>query len=312
MSRKALLFGSNGFMGGYLAAELAAHDYIVIGSDRGAASSAHACRAYYACDLLDGEAVARIVADADPDVIVNLAAISSVGLSWRAPKDTVEVNVVGTLNVLDAACALPRSTRVLLIGSSEEYTPSNDPLSEDAPTDATNPYGISKIAQERFAQLYALRDGLEIVMTRSFNHTGPGQAPTFVIPSWCDQIAQIEAAGGPGELVVGNLDVRRDFSDVRDIAAAYRLLIERGRSGEVYNVGSGRACSLHDILDVLVSHAKQPIDVRVDPALCRPTDTSVICCDGRKMEEAIGWRPQKTLEQTLLDTLESFREKRGA
>ena len=306
MGKRALIFGVNGFVGAHLARELASHGYEVCGSDLKEGCALPEVGGYASCDLADPEGVAKVVADAKPDCIVNLAAISSVGQSWRMPALTMRVNVEGALNVMEAARALETMPRVLLVGSSEEYAPKDGPLNEGDPTVSNNPYGISKATQERFAALYAERYGLEVCLTRSFNHTGPGQNPNFVLPSWCRQAAAIERSGKPGKMTVGNLKVARDFSDVRDVVRAYRLILEGGRAGEAYNVGSGRALPLGELLEAVTGFCSQDIEVEIDPELIRPTDTPFICCDYSKLREELGWVPDLSIEGTLRELYDEF------
>lgn len=306
--KSALIFGASGFVGGYLARELKAHGYEVFGSDRGESSLDPSLDAYRGCDVTDAAGVAKVVEELEPSVIVNLAAVSSVGQSWRMPQATVSVNVNGALNILEAAKAMDHPPKVLLVGSSEEYAPSTEPFKETDPLDSSSPYGISKIAQERFARLYAEQYGLNVCLTRSFNHTGPGQSAAFVLPSWCKQAAEIEASGRPGKMTVGNLEVFRDFSDVRDVVRAYGLVLEKGLAGEVYNVGSGNAVSLRQCLDEVRGFSSQPIEVEVDQALVRPTDTKFICCDAAKIREELGWAPEHCLKDTLREVFVGFVE----
>lgn len=296
---RALIFGANGFVGGYLARELGGHGYEVVGSDVADEAEHPDFEGYLAGNLLDADRVSSIVRSIAPDVIVNLAAISSVGQSWKAPALTMQVNVVGTINLLEAARALGESPKILLVGSSEEYAPSDRPLKEDDPLDATNPYGISKVTQERVAEIYGERYGLRIYRTRSFNHTGPGQSTRFVIPSWCKQVAEIEKSGAPGTLSVGNIGIYRDFSDVRDVVRAYRAVLERGRLGEVYNIGSGCAYQLSDIAEMVCGFSGQEIAVRVSANLSRPVDCSYICCNNIMIQEDTGWQPRYKLSETL-------------
>ena len=306
MGKRALIFGVNGFVGAYLTRELDSHGYEVCGSDLKESCALAEVGRYASCDLADPEGVVKVVADAKPDYIVNLAAISSVGQSWRMPALAMRVNVEGTLNVMEAARALETMPRVLLVGSSEEYAPKDGPLNEGDPTVSNNPYGISKATQERFAALYTERYGLEVCLTRSFNHTGPGQNPNFVLPSWCKQAAAIERSGKPGRMTVGNLKVARDFSDVRDVVRAYRLILERGRAGDAYNVGSGRALPLGELLEIVTGFCNQDIEVGIDPELIRPTDTPCICCDASKLREELGWVPERNIEDTLREIYQGF------
>lgn len=308
MGKRVLIFGVNGFVGAHLARELASRGYEVCGSDLKEGCALPEVGRYASCDLADSEGVAKVVADAKPDYIVNLAAISSVGQSWRMPALAMRVNVEGALNVMEAARALETMPRVLLVGSSEEYAPKDGPLNEGDPTVSNNPYGISKATQERFAALYAERYGLEVCLTRSFNHTGPGQNPNFVLPSWCKQAAAIERSGKPGRMTVGNLKAARDFSDVRDVVRAYRLILEGGRAGDAYNVGSGRALPLGELFQIVTGFCSQDIEVGIDPELIRPTDTPCICCDASKVRDELGWVPERNIEETLREIYEGFLE----
>lgn len=303
---RALIFGVNGFVGGYLTKELADHGYEVIGSDMGEAAAHEGMSGYYPGNLLDADRVSEIVCATCPDAIVNLAAISSVGQSWKVPALTMQVNVVGAINILEAARATRESPKILLVGSSEEYAPSDKSLKETDPLDATNPYGISKVTQERFAELYGERYGLRIYRTRSFNHTGPGQSTKFVIPSWCKQVADIERSGKPGVIHVGNLDVVRDFSDVRDVVRAYRMLLESNYAGEAFNVGSGEALPLCDILGMITSLSTQAITVERDRTLYRPGDTPHICADVNAIASKIGWTSERSLGETAQALYQGF------
>ena len=296
---RALIFGVNGFVGGYLTRELACHGYEVIGSDMGEAAAHEGMSVYYPGNLLDADRVSEIVCASRPDAIVNLAAISSVGQSWKVPALTMQVNVVGAINILEAARATRESPKILLVGSSEEYAPSDKPLKETDPLDATNPYGISKVTQERFAELYGERYGLRIYRTRSFNHTGPGQSTKFVIPSWCKQVADIERSGKPGVIHVGNLDVVRDFSDVRDVVRAYRMILESECSGEVFNIGSGEARSLRAILETVILQSAYEVGVEKDESLYRPSDNPFTCASIESIALKIGWAPTYGFAETI-------------
>lgn len=308
MAGRVLIFGVNGFVGGWLTREFAEHGYEVVGSDLGEAAAHEGLPGYFPGDLLDAGRVAAIVRDAHPDIVINLAAISSVGQSWKVPALTMQVNVVGTINILEAARTIEDSPKVLLVGSSEEYAPSDKPLKETDQLDATNPYGISKVTQERVAELYGERYDLRIYRTRSFNHTGPGQSTKFVIPSWCKQVADIEKSGKPGVIHVGNLDVVRDFSDVRDVVRAYRMILESDYAGEVFNVGSGRAVSLRKLLAAVVVQSSQHVDVVVDENRIRPTDTPFICGDVNHIATQLDWEPSFPIERTIADLTTFYAE----
>ena len=304
--KKVLIFGIGGFVGRYLSEEFKKNGYEVAGSDVRRTDSIPEYVSFTAADLLDGNVVKALVADVSPDMIINLAAISSVGLSWKIPQTTVSVNVVGALNVLEAARALPEKPKVMFIGSSEEYQAADSPMDESTPLDANNPYGISKVTQERFARLYRSQYGMKVYCVRPFNHTGVGQRDSFVLPSFCKQAAQISKSGAPGVIHVGNLSAKRDFSDVRDIVRAYRMIIESDESDTIYNVGSGQAYGLDELLNYIVSLSPLKIEVQVDPERVRPIDTPLICCDHSLITERLGWKPEYTIFDTLKSMYEAF------
>ena len=304
--KKVLIFGIGGFVGRYLSEEFKKNGYEVAGSDVRRTDSIPEYVSFTAADLLDGNVVKALVADVSPDMIINLAAISSVGLSWKIPQTTVSVNVVGALNVLEAARALPEKPKVMFIGSSEEYQAADSPMDEKTPLDANNPYGISKVTQERFARLYRSQYGMKVYCVRPFNHTGVGQRDSFVLPSFCKQAAQISKSGAPGVIHVGNLSAKRDFSDVRDIVRAYRMIIESDESDTIYNVGSGQAYGLDELLNYIVSLSPLKIEVQVDPERVRPIDTPLICCDHSLITERLGWKPEYTIFDTLKSMYEAF------
>ncbi len=309
--KTALIFGASGFVGAYLARELHANGYSVAGTDRTESCAVEEVDEYRSADITDAESVKQLVADIRPDAIINLAAISSVGQSWTIPQQTVNVNVLGAINVFEAVKAADYPAKILLIGSGEEYAPSEEPLTEESPVSALSPYGISKVMQGQFSDLYASKFGLDIVRTRSFNHTGVGQTDTFVLPSFCKQAAQIAATGKPGTIEVGNLEVVRDFSDVRDIARAYRLLLEGDYSGQVFNVGSGVGHSLRQLLDTIISFADVDIEVIVAPERLRPSDNPVSVCDYTKLAVATKWRPEYTVNDVLQNMFEHYRAESG-
>ena len=231
--KKVIIFGVGGFVGNYLAQEFLAHDYQVYGSDIVECVKLDERVHYRQADLLDAGNVKQVIEDIVPDVIVNLAAISSVGMSWGMPQKTIEVNVVGALNIMEAARTLPQSPRILFVGSSEEYETTEADIDENIPLNANNPYGISKMTQENFAKLYRERYGMQIYCVRPFNHTGIGQKDTFVLPSFCKQVAEIEKTGKQGRMQVGNLTAIRDFSHVKDIVRAYRMIVESDRCDRI-------------------------------------------------------------------------------
>lgn len=303
----ALVLGANGFVGQWLARELREHGYRVCASDvQPKPSTWLVCDFYQSSNLLEVDTLAHLFEVTQPNQVYNLAAVSSVGQSWRNPALTMRVNVEGTVNLLEVCRTMDSKPKVLLVGSSEEYAPSGEPLSEDSPLAATNPYGISKEAQGRIADMYFREYNLPVYRVRAFNHTGPGQASAFVLPSWCRQTAEIERSGQPGSIRVGNLEVSRDFSDVRDVVRAYRMLMESDCAGEVFNVGNGISRPLRELLDLIISFCSQEVTVEVDPVLLRPADNPVISCDASRIESALGWKPSFPIESTLYDLFSSF------
>ena len=230
--------------------------------------------------------------------MVNLAAISSVGASWKDPASTIQVNVIGTLNLLESIAKNCPKAKTLLIGSAEEYAQKGTPLNESCEREASNPYGISKIAQENFAELYRKKYGMQIVCTRSFNHTGVGQKTTFALPSFVKQIADIEKSGKPGAIKVGNLEAFRDFSDVRDVVHVYRMLLENNTEFDVYNVGSGIAHKVGDLLQTIIDFATVNIDIVQDSEKMRPVDIPFQCCDNSRIVKLGYWKGTR-IEETL-------------
>ena len=273
---KTLVVGASGFVGGYLVRELVQAGHQVVQAN------------FPEFNLLEKSAVDAAVQNADPDYVVNLAAISSVGESWKNPVMTVDVKIKGTLQLLDAVQRFAPSAKVLLIGSAEEYAAKNSPLVEADTLEASNPYGITKIAQENFAELYRKKYGMRIVCTRSFNHTGIGQTPTFALPSFCKQVAEIDKSGKPGKIYVGNLTAVRDFSDVEDVVHVYRMLLENDNAWAVYNVGSGIAYSMQELLQTIIGFAKVPIEIVQDVAKMRPVDIPYLCADNSRIRKF--WR----------------------
>lgn len=265
-------------------------------------------------DITDRKAVESLFEHVKPEQIYHLAAQSSVGLSWKIPALTYRVNIEGTANLLEAMRnGAPEGCRILLIGSAEQYgtvTAEDLPISETQAVVAGNPYAISKIAQEQMAAIYKEAYGLSVCIVRAFNHIGTGQRPDFVISDWAHQIVQIERGEKEPKLFVGNLKVRRDFTDVRDIVRAYMLLMEKGESGQIYNVGSGKSISLEELLRTMISLSKRKdIAVEVDPAKVRANDIADLVSDNRKLVETTGWRKTISLEQTLTDILDSLRNR---
>lgn len=304
---RALITGANGFVGKYLKQELEGAGIEVLGTDfRG--------EDVILADLLDQSAAKGIVNDSKPDLVFHLAGQSAVGFSWKNPTLTFDVNVNATINLLDAVRESGQKCRMVIIGSADEYgkvRPEDCPIKETFVPEPESPYAISKFTQEKMALLYAKAYGMDIVLTRSFNHSGPGQQRGFVLPDFASQIAQIERGAEP-QLLVGNLSAERDFSDVRDTVRAYRLLSEKGKCGRVYNVGSGRAYVIKDMLQMLISLSKVKITVVEDETKMRPVDTPLIVGDIGKLQQDTGFEPEYKIEDTLGAILDYWRKAAGS
>ncbi|HEX5167320.1 MAG TPA: GDP-mannose 4,6-dehydratase, partial [Thermomicrobiales bacterium] len=244
------------------------------------------------------------------DVIFHLAAQSYVPQAFAAPSDTISNNVTAQINLLEGCRAAGLDPTILIVGSSEEYgqiAPEDVPLTEDQPFRPVNPYAVSKIAQDMLGLQYALSFGMRIVRVRPFNHFGPGQSDRFVLATFARQVAEAELGRIEPVVLTGNLDARRDFLDVRDVVRAYRMLIEFGTPGEVYNIASGVAHRVGDLLDRLIDQATIAVDVRLDPARTRPSDTPIVAGDAGKLRSATGWEPLYSTDQSLRDTLDYWR-----
>ena len=289
---RVLVTGNKGFVAQWLLRHLVARGDQVAGADA-------------EVDVTDGPALREAVTAAAPDAICHLAAQSSVGASWTGQTVTYEVNTLGALNVIEAAGACSRPPRVLLISSAEVYgrvSLEELPVREDHPFAPLSPYAASKAAAELVGLQAWLGRGLEVVRARPFNHTGPGQRLDFVVPALARQVAAA-AASGSRVLETGNLEARRDITDVRDVVRAYRDLLERGAPGEVYNVCRGEAVSIHEVARRLLALAGVDLDIVVDPARMRPADVPELRGDVSHLRAATGWVPEIPLDQTLADVL---------
>lgn len=305
MSR-VLIFGAGGFVGSYLCKEFLNNGYKVSGTDKGEGSALPSEVDFYRTDLMQANEVEKLIDQIQPDIIVNLAAISSVGASWNMPQTTMAINVIGALNIMEVARKSEQKPRILFVGSSEEYVISENPLDENTRLNANNPYGISKVTQEQFAKLYREQYGLKIYCVRPFNHTGIGQRDSFVLPSFCKQVAEIDKSGKDGKIQVGNLKVKRDFSHVKDVVRAYRMIVESDNCNQIYNVGSGNAYSLEDMLTYIIGLSNQHIEIEVDQNRIRPTDQPVICCDRSLIGKELGWEPQYNVYDALKEMYEYY------
>lgn len=313
---RALITGISGFAGSFLAEYLIAQgSFEIWGVGLGGVENLSALGdrvVYSSLDLADSSTTARVVEQAAPDLIFHLAAQAFVPVSWQDPWTTIENNIRGQVNLLHAVTLQKIKPRILVVGSNEEYgrvDPQDLPITEQTPLRPDSPYGVSKIAQDFMGLQYFLSDNLYAVRVRPFNHIGPRQNDRFVAASFAKQIAEIEAGTRRGVMYVGNLEARRDFTDVRDMVRAYTLALEYGKPGEVYNIGSGRSRSIRELLEMLLSMTSAQIRVEQDSARSRPSDTPVTVCDADKFKRQTGWEPQISFEQTLRDTLDYWRDK---
>lgn len=310
MTDSVLVTGAAGFAGSHLVDALLADGATVVGWHRpGSRPGAQPTVRWAPVDILDRDAVARGLAAAQPDVVIHCAGSAHVGSSWRDSLTPLETNVLGTHFLLDAMRRAGRPARVVVTGSALVYRPSTLALSEDAPVGPSSPYGLSKLAQEMAALGAAAHDGIPVVVARPFNHAGPRQDPSYVTASFARQIALAEAGRGPLAIVVGNLEARRDLTDVRDTVRAYCGLAARGAPGRVYNVCGGQAYSVRELLERLIALARVRLDVRPDPTLLRPDDNPIVLGDPSRIMRETGWRATITIEQTLGDLLQYWRER---
>lgn len=310
--KKALIIGAAGFVGSYLIDHIQKNCvWSIIVTKMPQEEIHHPGIAVCDLNILDKEAVASLLQRERPDYIFHLAAQSSVAVSWKNPGLTVDVNIKGSLNVLDAVRELDYKPRVLLIGSGEEYghvRQEEIPIIEDNVLRPGNIYAATKACQNMIGCIYAQAYGMDVMMVRAFNHVGPNQTPTFVVADFCKQAAEIELGQKEPVIRVGNLSAKRDFSDVRDVVDAYVRLMEKGKAGETYNVGSGKAVAIEDILKLILSFSKADIKVEVDPARMRPVDVPIIEADIEKLTACTGWERSIPLEQTIRETLDYWRE----
>jgi len=308
---KSLIIGGAGFVGAYLIHHLKedlGHEVAVTKMPTERISSEGV--EIFDLNILVQEDIVQLFRKVRPDYIFYLAAQSSVSVSWKNPQLTIDVNVKGSVNVLEALRQLDYKPRVLLIGSGEEYGHIRDgetPVGEDNVTRPGNIYAATKACQNMFGKIYADAYQLDVMMVRAFNHIGPNQAPLFVVADFCKQVAEIEAGKKEAVMKVGNLSAKRDFTDVRDVVRAYGQLIQQGKPGETYNIGSGHAIAIEDILKVILKNTTSDITVETDPQKLRPVDVPIIEADITKVTEATGWMPQIPLEQTIRETLDYWR-----
>lgn len=313
--KKALITGITGFAGSHLAELLLAKGYRVAGLAHGSGGLTNIEHILerlelHECDIRDPARFHEVLGLTKPDEVYHLAAIAHVPTSYRDVRLTLEVNFHGTLNLFEAVKAAVPEARVLFVGTASEYGLVKDseiPTHEDVPLRPVDPYGVSKAAADMLAYQYHKNYGLHIVRVRPFNHIGPRQAPDFVVPSLAKQIAEIEKGVRDPVITVGNIEAKRDLTDVRDMVSAYWHAVQQGEAGEVYNICSESAYSISELLDKFLAMAGKAIEVRQDPERLRRTDVPTLLGDCSRFRNLTGWKPRIPLDTTLRDLIEYWR-----
>ncbi len=312
---RALITGATGFAGSHLAEYLLAHAALEVWGTDISSNERNIAHIKDDLEFVVGDmskpgTASRILTEVRPDYIFHLAAQAFVPLSWSDPWDTLANNIRAELNILQTLVDTGARPRVMVAGSADEYgmiRPDELPITETTPLRPYNPYAVSKIAQDMLGYQYFASHDLPVVRVRPFNHIGPRQSPAFVSSDFAKQIAEIEQGYREPQLAVGNLDARRDFTDVRDMVRAYFLALERGEPGEVYNLGAEHASSIQQVLDLLLRMSDAEIEVVKDPTRLRPTEVPVVVSDCSKFRQQTGWRAMVTLEDSLRDILDYWR-----
>lgn len=309
---KVLITGAEGFAGRHLARHLHAEGAEVHGTHivDCELEELDGLATVHRCDITGQGQIRDVLREVQPEEIYHLAAQSSASLSFREPQLTFRINVLGTLNLLEAVREAGLRCRCLVVGSCEVYGAVRDklqPIKEESPHAPVSPYGISKATQEMLARHYWAVYNLPIISVRPFPHIGPGQSPIFALPNFAQQAAEIELGKREPVIRVGNLSVRRDFLDVRDVVEAYVMALRKGEPGSVYNVCSGKARSMQDMLQMLLSFSTVEVRVEPDPERLRPADIPVLWGDPGRLQCLTGWAPRRELRQTLGDLLDSYR-----
>ena len=313
---RALITGINGFVGGHLAEHLLAETtWQVFGTAREPTLQLPALREQVQAtqaDLRDASAVHELIRAVEPDAIFHLAAQAHLPTSFRDPAGTLTTNILMQLHLFEAIRAATIDPVIVVVCTGEEYgavQPDEQPVNENTPLRPVNPYAVSKVAQDMLAYQYFAAHKLRTIRMRPFNHSGPRQEDRYAVTGFARQIARIEAGLQPPVVKVGNLQAQRDFTDVRDIARAYRVAAEQGEPGAVYNLGSGRPVAIQTILDLLLGMSQAQIEVQTDPERMRPADVPLIACDATRFQQRTGWEPRIPLEQMLRDILDDWRKR---
>ncbi|MFH1868528.1 MAG: GDP-mannose 4,6-dehydratase [Candidatus Omnitrophota bacterium] len=315
---KVLITGIAGFVGSHLSELLIEKKYDLYGIERRGADTANiehlmgSIRLYSECDINDFDATKKILNKIKPDFVIHLAAQASLFISWKAPVDTIETNVVGQVKLFEALRSLKLNPRIILAGSCEEYGSvkrEDIPIKETCPLRPLNTYAVSKVAQDYLGYQYYKSYGLDIIRTRPFHQTGPRRSKHFVCSNFARQIALIEKGRQEAVMYVGNLKAERDFSDVRDMVNAYWHIMKKGRSGDVYNICSGKGYTIKKVLDMLLSMTEKKVKVKQDLKRIRLNDVPLFIGDCAKMKRLTGWKPVIPFEKTLNDLLNYWRDR---
>ena len=318
MTQKVLITGITGFAGSHLAEYALSKGTEVYGSMRWRSKTENIEHIkdkinLIECDLKDLSSVNALIEISKPDYIFHLAAQSFVHTSWHAPAETLSTNVLCQVNLLEAVRHKRIDPIIQIAGSSEEYGlvyENEIPVKETNPLRPLSPYAVSKVAQDLLGYQYHKSFGLKIVRTRGFNHTGPRRGEVFVSSNFAKQIAEIEKGKNESVVKVGNLEAKRDFTDVRDMVKGYWLALENGKPGEVYNICSGKAWTIREVLDILLSKSKVSAKVEQDPERLRPSDVPILCGDNSKFSQETGWQPEIPFDKTLEDLLNYWRDRK--
>lgn len=316
-SKKALITGITGFAGSHLAELLLREGVEVYGIQRWRSNTENIEHLkdkikIEEADLLDAHSLYTVIDKIKPDYIFHLAAQSFVQSSWASPTQTLEVNIIGSAHLFEAARKTGLPIPIQIACSSEEYgkvLPNELPIKETNPLRPLSPYAVSKLAMDYLGYQYHQSYDMKIIRTRGFNHTGPRRGEVFAESSFAKQIAEIEKGKREPIVLVGNLEAQRDYTDVRDMVRAYFIAVQKCDPGEVYNIATGKAWKIRAVLDLLLTFAKVKVEVRTDPARMRPSDVEILIGDNSKFVSKIGWRPEIPFEKTMEDLLNYWRER---